>query len=165
MIWVIDLHYLCSSKNRSYHIKETILMSITLGELTNEECTICSMEFSTFRPGKLLTQVPSCNHCFCFVCLDRWGRRSKTCPYCRQPFRALRRLKLVGEAKDAKPRGKARKAQRAVIDLAREADGEEREERPRSRREERLRRRGEERERALREAEPRAYMRPDRVRR
>lgn len=30
--------------------------------------------------------MPSCLHCFCFSCIQKWATRTALCPLCRQPF-------------------------------------------------------------------------------
>ena len=49
----------------------------------DDDCAIC---LQALRPGERVQKLP-CNHAFhCVPCLQRWFRRSRLCPVCRQPF-------------------------------------------------------------------------------
>ncbi|EPY78825.1 RING finger protein 11-like [Camelus dromedarius] len=52
-----------------------------LGEDTQQECAICSMDFVC---GDRTRSLP-CKHVYHLDCIDEWLMRSCTCPYCRRP--------------------------------------------------------------------------------
>ena len=51
--------------------------------ISNEPCAIC-YEMITFR-GK----IDSCDHMFCFGCVQKWAKDSTLCPICRARFFAI----------------------------------------------------------------------------
>lgn len=51
---------------------------------TGDSCPIC---MTTITPGT--SRTLECGHTFHKACLERWKRRSSTCPNCRAPFDQL----------------------------------------------------------------------------
>ena len=46
-----------------------------------EQCSVCLLQMTPQNSRRL-----DCNHTFHINCLERWKRRSHTCPMCRAPF-------------------------------------------------------------------------------
>ena len=66
--------------------EERILSSVprvryTGGDGKVGECAICLTEF---MKGDEMSVMPQCGHGFHVKCIERWMRRSSSCPWCRQ---------------------------------------------------------------------------------
>lgn len=47
---------------------------------TCQECTIC---YEKYKENSFVS-VLNCQHCFHTECIKKWGKRSNTCPICRE---------------------------------------------------------------------------------
>lgn len=58
-----------------------------------EQCPVCLLQMTPQNSRRL-----DCNHTFHTHCLERWKRRSHTCPMCRAPFDQPRyKVKIIIE--------------------------------------------------------------------
>lgn len=51
-----------------------------IGTETCQECTICYEKYKENSSVSIL----NCQHCFHTDCIKKWGKRSNTCPICRE---------------------------------------------------------------------------------
>ncbi|XP_044950108.1 E3 ubiquitin-protein ligase EL5-like [Hordeum vulgare subsp. vulgare] len=53
-------------------------------EEEEERCAICLLEYAEGEAGELVRVVPACGHFYHESCgIDKWFRKSRTCPLCR----------------------------------------------------------------------------------
>jgi len=57
---------------------------LTNNEEYKEGCSIC---YTEFKKGELMTTIPNCNHQFHFDCIEIWIKTQATCPCCRDNIR------------------------------------------------------------------------------
>ncbi|CAD8070924.1 unnamed protein product [Paramecium sonneborni] len=61
-----------------------------------EECSICY--------GEIIDKgiIQTCQHTYCFDCIEIWAKQNKTCPQCRVQFSQILRLWKQGKRKRQK---------------------------------------------------------------
>ena len=67
---------------------------LRLGAAAGAECVVC---LDTLRPADRVRVLP-CIHVFHEHCVDRWLRRSRTCPSCKQDVIAAHDCRRPGGA-------------------------------------------------------------------